>query len=127
VVNAVVWRKQPVFDWPLMAAVHAIAGLLDDSWAPIDGAYFAGDDAAALRRMRAKTAASELNDEHYKPSLVYVRDCGQTYALNLRDELPASVEERLRAFVAAGWKRPTIASCIKFADGTVPLTPCPPE
>jgi hypothetical protein len=124
-------RTQPVFDWPLEAAVHNVAGLVTDGhWTAASGVFFEGDDAAALRKLRSKTAAWDLfeaPDEELHPSLAYVRDCGQTYALNMRDELPARVEAQLEALLEVAWKRPKIESCITDFSSMTPTSPCPPE
>jgi hypothetical protein len=130
VMNDVV-RTQPVFDWPLEAAVHEISGLVTDgSWTAASGAYFDGEDAAALRKLRSKTSVWDLlpeRDAELHPSIAYARDCGQTYALNMRDELPARVEAELEAFLEVAWKRPKIESCIVSFNSTIPVSPCPPE
>jgi hypothetical protein len=118
---------QTVFDWPLEPAILAIENLELELWGQDTfGAYFSGDDAVALRRLRTQTLALNTSlIEGLKPFLIYVSDCGRTYALNMRDELPASVEAKLQAFLNVAWKRPIIPSCLTFEGGSTPRSPCP--
>jgi hypothetical protein len=113
--------------WPLEAPVHTIPLLLDP-FAFVDGrdgASFTGKDAAALRHMRDARAPKKLGDSDYVSPLIYTEDCGQLYAIVVRDELPLSIDLMLSRFLYSAWSKPHIESCVTLSSAPASVSPCP--
>ena len=113
-----------VFEWPLEAPILGLRGLvLERLTGP--GAVFSGADAAALRRIREQVNRARLAG-HWTADTSFVRDCGDVFQLELRDELPEALATALEKFVVDAWARPRIVSCREFSLPDVPRVECPP-
>lgn len=119
-------KRQTVLDWPFDIGIEETSGLVGEYRGTSLGTYFSGFEAAALRELRTNWSKMVLSEElGLKPYVLYVTDCGKTYSLNLRDELPARIETELDAFLAVAWKRPKIPSCLQFSGNGLATSPCP--
>jgi hypothetical protein len=90
--------------WPLTRSMLDVPGLVvDDAGRRAAGAVFDDpDEAAALRAVRAQAAAMPFLPS-LPPSIAYVRDAGVSYAIYIRDELPAEQAQAVDAFFATAW------------------------
>jgi hypothetical protein len=114
----------PVLEWPLKPTLRSLRQLLVTDILPTRGLEFTGEPAASLRKLR-----SDANEEgdNYEATGINVTDCGQTYRLLLRDELPSRHTGDFEKFLERAWARPVVESCI--VDPSLPdeVTPCPAD
>jgi hypothetical protein len=118
----------PALVWPLAPTLRSLRSLIVfDDW-PTGGLRLTGADAASLREVRRRAIeAIEPTRDNYEPATVGVSDCGQTYRLLLRDEVPAPLHGDLIRFLDQAWAKPVIPSCVVWSSSPDSVTPCPDD
>jgi hypothetical protein len=119
-------REMHVVAWPLAPTIRSLRGFVVSDFSPTGGLRLGSALAGKLRKLRSEYIHAFEPSRDFEPATINVSDCGQTYRLLLRDQMPGWLHGDVLRFLETAWTRPVIQSCIVDVYGPE-VTPCPED